>query len=359
MGKPNEKIDKILKAYVKKFGKDAITFANNIDFKGEVIPTGSLLLDQAIGIGGLPIGKVVEIYGDESSGKTTLSAAIVAQAQKMGKACAFIDAERTLDPDWISRIGVDTSQLLYVEPDHIEDAFNKLTELVESGADFVVFDSIAAVPALVETTDGAGDRNVGEKARIINQHLRKVIPLLRRNNATVLYINQTRTNIGVMYGNPETTPGGKALRYASSIRLRTSKKPLKQKQEVIGDTIKVKVIKNKLGGRPYRTVEITLLYDKGFDIKHEIVQLGVELGFIERAGAWYTPHYLKDILPKDSEPEKVQGMDSLMDYLYSNEKYITKLEELVRANLQNIEIAIEDEDDSSTENSEDNGDGDF
>lgn len=334
----------VRRQFTKEFGEDTIHFGNEILFKGESISTGSILIDQALGNNGIPLGKIVEIFGAESSGKTTLCSSIIANAQKAGYYCAFIDAEATYDKDWAERIGVNMDELLVAEPDTFEQSLDMVSKFIDAGFKLIVYDSYAASPALSEVEGDSGDRNIAEKARILSQYLRKITQKLNKANCTLIFINQIRTNVGQMYGNPETTPGGKALHHGASIRMRISKQPIREKNEIIGDTVRVNVKKNK-AARPGRVAETTLLFDRGFDITYEIVRLAVELELIERAGAWYKPVFLVTHNGMNEEEiGKYQGMDSLVEWVVENE-YLQQLDELVRAELNSFIVEEPDIDD--------------
>lgn len=338
-----KKLDNVLKNMSKKFGTEKATVLSEINFRGSVINTGSLVLNQMTGIGGLPLGKITEIFGLESSGKTTLSAAIVAQAQREGLTCAFIDTEHAVDPNWFATLGVDIKKLAYFLPSYQEEAFNMVEMLTESGdVDLIVFDSIAATPSKAEYEGEAGDVHVGGKARLANQHMRKMVPKLYENKTTMILINQVRTAIGVMYGNPETRPGGKGLDFASSLMLRTSKKAIVEKDHAIGDMITVKCVKNKLGGSPGRKADLKLLYGVGFDLTHEVLTLGTELGFVSKKGAWYRPTFLLEEGQTEEDLEKFQGVDMMLEYLTENADKMEQLKTLVQDNLEKVKLEVEE-----------------
>lgn len=255
----------------------------------ETISTGSLGLDIALGIGGLPKGRVVEIYGPESSGKTTLTLHAIAEAQKQGGTAAFIDAEHALDPSYAEKLGVDIDNLLVSQPDTGEQALEIADMLVRSGAvDIVVIDSVAALTPKAEIEGDMGDSHVGLQARLMSQALRKLTANIKRTNTLVIFINQIRMKIGVMFGNPETTTGGNALKFYSSVRLDIRRiGALKNKDEVIGNETKVKVVKNKLAP-PFKEASFEILYGEGISRLGEVIDLGVEHGLIQKAGAWYS-----------------------------------------------------------------------
>ncbi|MEJ2461059.1 MAG: recombinase RecA, partial [Candidatus Thiodiazotropha sp.] len=255
----------------------------------EAISTGSLGLDIALGIGGLPKGRVVEIYGPESSGKTTLTLQVVAEAQKMGGTAAFIDAEHALDPQYAEKLGVNVDELLVSQPDTGEQALEITDMLVRSGAvDVVVIDSVAALTPKAEIEGDMGDSHVGLQARLMSQALRKLTANIKRTNCLVIFINQIRMKIGVMFGSPETTTGGNALKFYASVRLDIRRiGAIKKGDEVVGNDTKVKVVKNKVAP-PFKQVQFEILYGEGISHEGEIIELGVQQGIVDKAGAWYS-----------------------------------------------------------------------
>ena len=286
----------------KQFGKGAImrmgdgsTFPNV-----DVVSSGSLALDVALGIGGLPRGRVVEIYGPESSGKTTLTLQVIAEAQKVGGTAAFVDAEHALDPQYAENLGVNVEDLLVSQPDTGEQALEITDMLVRSGAvDIVVVDSVAALTPKAEIEGEMGDRHVGLQARLMSQALRKLTANIKRSNCMVVFINQIRMKIGVMFGSPETTTGGNALKFYSSVRLDIRRiGAIKKGDEVIGNQTRVKVVKNKMAP-PFRQAEFEILYGKGISKLGELIDLGVANGIVEKAGAWYS--YEKDRIGQGKE----------------------------------------------------------
>ncbi|MES9824647.1 MAG: recombinase RecA [Candidatus Thiodiazotropha endolucinida] len=310
----------------KQFGKGSVmrmgdtNAVRNID----AISTGSLSLDIALGIGGLPKGRVVEIYGPESSGKTTLTLQVVAEAQKMGGTAAFIDAEHALDPQYAEKLGVNVDELLVSQPDTGEQALEITDMLVRSGAvDLVVIDSVAALTPKAEIEGDMGDSHVGLQARLMSQALRKLTANIKRTNCLVIFINQIRMKIGVMFGNPETTTGGNALKFYSSVRLdirRTG--AIKKGDEVVGNDTRVKVVKNKVAP-PFKQVQFEILYGEGISHEGEIIELGVQRGIVDKSGAWYS--YNGDRIG--------QGKENVRNFLKENPDISEAIESRIREEL--------------------------
>ena len=290
----------------------------------EVIPTGSIALDVALGIGGLPRGRVVEIYGPESSGKTTVALHVIANAQAAGGICAFIDAEHALDPDYAAKLGVDTDSLLVSQPDNGEQALEIADTLVRSGAlALIVIDSVAALTPRAEIEGEMGDNHVGLQARLMSQALRKMTGALAGAGTTAIFINQLREKIGVMFGSPETTTGGRALKFYSSVRLDVRRiETLKDGQEMVGSRTRVKVVKNKVAP-PFKQAEFDILYGHGISREGSLIDLGVDCGIIRKAGAWFT--YDADQLG--------QGKENARNYLRKNPDVAAEIEQQILTRL--------------------------
>ncbi|HEY5822414.1 MAG TPA: recombinase RecA [Propionibacteriaceae bacterium] len=306
----------------KNYGKGSVMrLGDEVRAPMEVITTGSIALDLALGIGGLPRGRVVEIYGPESSGKTTVALHAIASAQAAGGICAFIDAEHALDPDYAARLGVDTDSLLVSQPDNGEQALEIADMLVRSGAlALIVIDSVAALTPRAEIEGEMGDSHVGLQARLMSQALRKMTGALSNSNTTAIFINQLREKIGVMFGSPETTTGGRALKFYSSIRLDVRRiETLKDGQEMVGNRTRVKVVKNKVAP-PFKQAEFDILYGKGISREGSLIDLGVEVGIVRKAGAWFT--YDSDQLG--------QGRENARSYLINNPDLANELEKKIK-----------------------------
>ena len=314
----------------KQFGKGAVMFLGDEESRTdiEVVSTGSLSLDIALGIGGLPRGRVIEVYGPESSGKTTLTLHVIAEVQKLGGTAAFIDAEHALDPTYAKKLGVNTDELLISQPDTGEQALEITDMLVRSGSvDVVVIDSVAALTPKAEIEGEMGASHMGLQARLMSQALRKLTSNIKRTNTMVIFINQLRMKIGVMFGNPETTTGGNALKFYASVRLDIRRiGAIKKGDEVLGNETRVKVLKNKVAP-PFKKAEFQILYDQGISRESEVIDLGVELGFVEKAGAWYSV-----------DGERIgQGKDNARDYLKEHSEMSQMLEEKIREKLMSSE----------------------
>jgi recombination protein RecA len=307
----------------KQFGKGSIMRLGESEISRDiqVVSTGSLGLDIALGIGGLPRGRVVEIYGPESSGKTTLTLSVIAEMQKIGGTAAFIDAEHALDPQYAAKLGVDVEQLLISQPDNGEQALEIADMLVRSGSvDVVVIDSVAALVPKAEIEGEMGEPQMGLQARLMSQALRKLTANIKRSNTLVIFINQIRMKIGVMFGNPETTTGGNALKFYASVRIDIRRVgSIKKGEEVIGSETRAKVVKNKVAP-PFRNAEFDILYGEGISREGEIIELGVLHRIVEKSGAWYT--YGKDRIG--------QGKDNVRDYLKQNPAIAKEIEAKIR-----------------------------
>jgi recombination protein RecA len=309
-------LDTAMSQIEKQFGKGSIMkLAATSKLDIEVIPTGSLSLDLALGVGGIPKGRVTEIYGPESGGKTTLCLSIIAQCQKLGGTAAFIDAEHALDPLYARALGVNTEELLVSQPDTGEQALEISELLVRSGAvDIVVIDSVAALTPRAEIEGEMGDSLPGLQARLMSQALRKLTAILSKSNTTMIFINQVREKIGVMYGNPETTTGGKALKFYASVRLdiRRMGQPIKVGNDAIGNNVKIKVVKNKVAP-PFKEVEVQIYFGKGIDQLNDLVNLAVSLEVIEKAGSWFS--YMGERIGQGKEKvvEFIKAKPSLED----------------------------------------------
>ncbi len=320
----------------KQFGKGSVMRMGDAGVTRDigVISTGSLGLDIALGIGGLPRGRIVEIYGPESSGKTTLTLQVIAEAQKLGGTAAFVDAEHALDPTYAKKLGVNVDDLLVSQPDTGEQALEIADMLVRSGAvDVVVIDSVAALTPKAEIEGEMGDSHMGLQARLMSQALRKLTANINRSNTMVIFINQIRMKIGVMFGSPETTTGGNALKFYASVRLdirRTG--AIKRGDEVVGSETRVKVVKNKVAP-PFREACFEILYGEGISLQGELVELGVTHGFVEKSGAWYS-----------CEGERIgQGKDNARIYLKEHPALARSIEDKIRAKLLTKAVSAEPE----------------
>ena len=341
-------LDVALGKIEKDFGKGSVMklgdAANKLQV--DVIPTGCLHVDFALGVGGLPRGRIIEIYGPESSGKTTLALHVVAEAQKMGGIAAFIDAEHALDPVYAKKLGVDIDELYVAQPDNGEQALDICEALVRSGAiDVVVIDSVAALVPKAEIEGDMGDSHVGLQARLMSQALRKLAGAISKTNAMAIFINQLREKVGVVYGNPETTTGGKALKFYASVRLDIRKgEPIKEGGNIIGNRTKIKVVKNKVAP-PFRTCVVDMLYGEGLSREGGLLDLAVERDLIRKSGAWY---YYND--------QRIgQGRDNTRKYFKEHPEFFQELESKIREEFMEgkIEVGLdvnegEDEEDEDT-----------
>lgn len=326
--KNNEEKKKALETAIaqieKQYGAGAVMklgqrSALNID----AIPTGSMTLDMALGIGGVPRGRIVEIYGPESSGKTTVALHIVAEAQKMGGDVAFIDVEHALDPIYAEKLGVDIDNMLVSQPDSGEQALEIAEALVRSGAiDCIVLDSVAAMVTKAEIDGEMGDTHVGQLARLMSQAMRKLTSVIAKSNCVAIFINQVREKIGIIYGNPETTPGGRALKFYSSVRIEVRRaEQIKNGAEVIGNRTKCKVVKNKVAP-PFKECEFDIMYGQGISRVGEVLDLAVDLGIVKKGGAWFSYNDVK----------LGQGRDNSKDFLLANPEMMNEIEEKIKEN---------------------------
>ena len=319
-------LDQVLGQIEKQYGKGAIMKLGDEakDMGVEVISTGCITLDAALGIGGLPRGRIIEIYGPESSGKTTVALHVIAETQKAGGIAAFIDAEHALDPSYAANLGVDLDNLYVSQPDTGEQALDITDSLVRSGAvDLIVIDSVAALTPKAEIEGDMGDNHVGLQARLMSQALRKLTAITNKSKTCVIFINQLREKVGVMYGNPETTTGGKALKFYSSIRIDVRKADaIKDSSGMIGNRTKAKIVKNKLAP-PFRTAEFDIIYGRGISNTGCVLDLGVELGLIDKSGSWFAIN-----------GDKIaQGRDKAKEYLASNPEVYERLDKEIREKL--------------------------
>ncbi len=339
----NEKkraLDIALASIEKQFGKGAIIRMGDRNVRDiEVIPTGCLDLDIALGVGGLPRGRVIEIYGPESSGKTTVALHVVAEAQKMGGVAAFIDAEHALDPVYARKLGVDVDQLYVSQPDTGEQALEICEALVRSGAiDIVVIDSVAALVPKAEIDGEMGESFVGLQARLMSQALRKLTGIISKTNSTCLFINQLREKVGVMYGNPETTPGGRALKFYASVRIDIRRcEQLKDGSTVVGNRTKAKIVKNKVAP-PFRTAEFDILYGEGISKEGSLLDNAVALDIIHKSGAWFSY----------GDQRIGQGRENTRKFLKENPEIAAEIDRLVRAEMMGKGVPAISPDDEDT-----------
>ena len=325
-------LDAAIAQIEKQYGKGAVMKLGDpsAQMNVETIPTGSLSLDIALGIGGFPRGRIVEIFGPESSGKTTLALQVVAEAQKMGGEAAFIDAEHALDPEYAQNLGVDVNSLLVSQPDNGEQALEIAEALARSGAlDVIIVDSVAALVPRAEIEGEMGDSHMGLQARLMSQALRKLAGTIAKTNCVVIFINQLRMKIGVMYGNPETTTGGNALKFYSSVRLDVRRvESIKEGGNVIGNKTRVKVVKNKVAP-PFREAHFDILYGQGISKWSELVDLAVQMDIVQKSGSWFS-----------MGDERIgQGANSVKEYLMNNPEIAEEVEAKVRENLMKVSTA--------------------
>ena len=326
-------LDDAISQIEKKFGKGSVMrLGDRTAVDVDVIPSGSLTLDKALGIGGYPKGRIIEIYGPESSGKTTLTLHAIAQAQKQGGKAAFIDAEHAIDPVYAKNLGVDIDELILSQPDSGEQALEIAEMLVRSGViDLIVIDSVAALVPQVELDGEMGDAAVGLQARLMSKALRKLSGVMNKTNCTVIFINQLREKIGVMYGNPETTAGGRALKFHSSVQVEIRRsEQIKQNGEIVGNKANIKVVKNKVAP-PFKTTQVDIIYGKGISRDGEILDLAVEGDIVEKSGAWYAYN-----------GEKIgQGRENAKNFLLEHPAIFAEVEEKVKAQLFGTEEVAE------------------
>jgi recombination protein RecA len=312
-----------------KFGEDSIMkLGDKPKVNVNVIPTGSIGLDAALGVGGMPRGRIIEIFGPESSGKTTLSLHVIAEAQKMGGVCAFIDAEHAMDPEYSKRLGVKIDELLISQPDHGEQALEIVESLVRSGKiDVIVVDSVAALTPKDEIEGDMGAHHVGKQARLMSQALRKLTAIVAKSKTIVIFINQIRMQIGVMFGNPETTPGGKALKFYTSVRLDIRRiAQIKKGEEIMGGRVRVKVVKNKVAA-PFKQTEFDLMYNEGISREGEMIALGEKMGIVTKSGTSYSY----------GDEKLGRGYDATRQFLRENKTTADKIMKEIRAKLKEME----------------------
>jgi len=315
-------LDMALKQIEKQFGKGSIMkLGEQTETRISTVPSGSLALDTALGVGGYPRGRIIEVYGPESSGKTTVALHAIAEVQQQGGQAAFIDAEHALDPVYAQKLGVNIDELLLSQPDTGEQALEIAEALVRSGAvDIVVIDSVAALVPKAEIEGDMGDSHVGLQARLMSQALRKLSGAINKSKTIAIFINQIREKVGVMFGNPETTPGGRALKFYSSVRLEVRRaEQLKQGNDVMGNKTKIKVVKNKVAP-PFRTAEVDIMYGEGISKEGEIIELGTELDIVQKSGAWYS--YQEERLG--------QGRENAKQFLKENKDILLMIQEQIR-----------------------------
>jgi len=322
----DEALAKAIKEIEKAYGKGAVMkMGDKPHVDVDVIPSGSLLIDQVLGVGGYPKGRIVEIYGPESSGKTTLALEAVAEAQKKGGRAAYVDAEHAIDPEYAEKLGVDIDELILSQPDSGEQALEIVEMLANSGAiDLIIVDSVAALVPQQELDGVMGDNQVGLQARLMSKAMRKLAGILSRTNCLVIFINQLREKVGVMYGNPEVTTGGRALKFYASIRIDLRRQEaIKQGSDIIGNSVRVKVVKNKVAP-PFRSCLVDIIYGQGISREAELIDLGVEKGLLTKSGNWY-----------EIDGEKIgNGRESAKSYFRANKDVADRIEKDIRASLR-------------------------
>lgn len=333
--KKDQLLQDALKAIEKEYGKGSIMrLGDRTDISVDVIPSGSLALDKALGIGGYPKGRIIEIFGPESSGKTTLALHAIAECQKQGGRCAFIDAENAIDPVYAKHLGVDIDELILSQPDSGEQALDITEVLVKSGAiDLVVIDSVAALVPQAELDGEMGDASVGLQARLMSKAMRKLAGVMNHSSTTAIFINQLREKVGIMFGNPETTTGGRALKFYASVRLDVRRsETLKNGADAYGNVTKIKVVKNKVAP-PFKTATVNIIYGEGISHLDEVINLAVENGIIEKAGAWFSYN-----------GEKIgQGINAVREYMKNNPEFEEKVTEQIKAILYPKEETVQAE----------------
>lgn len=322
-------LDDVLHEIEKEYGKGAVMkLGDRAAVDVEPIPSGSLLLDEALGIGGYPKGRIIEIFGPESSGKTTLALHAIAQVQKMGGRAAFIDAENAIDPIYARNLGVNIDELILSQPDSGEQGLNIMLMLIESGAvDLVVVDSVAALVPQVELDGEMGDQQVGSQARMMSKAMRKLAGIMNHNECTAIFINQLREKVGIVYGNPETTPGGRALKFYSSVRIDIRKADvIKNGTDIVGNKVRVKVVKNKVAP-PFKQAVLEIVYGEGISYISELLDLCVDRNIVKKSGAWYS-----------FEGEKIgQGKEAAKQYIKQNPEFQTQLEALLKDAMEEVQ----------------------
>lgn len=342
-------MEKTIKKLKSRFGDGAIMRLGEDQAEDvDVIPTGSMGLDEALGVGGLPRGRIAEIYGPEASGKTTLALHIIAEAQKQGGICAFVDAEHAIDPDYAESIGVKTDELLISQPNTGEEALEITESLVRSGdIDLIVIDSVSALTPKEEIEGDMGKKHVGHQARLMSQAMRKLTSGVSKTGTTVIFINQIRMKIGVMFGNPETTSGGRALKFYSSVRLDIRRKArIKKDDEVVGSRTKVKVVKNKVAS-PFRETEFDIMYGEGISQEGELIALGEKYNLIEKSGSWYS--FAEDLDIEAAGETIGQGYNSVRQWLKENDEEREYIKQQIREAMEADEDEGESEDESDSD----------